>query len=119
MEEVLPKHFGKYMLRVEDAVYSFARRLCPQLENSAWHFYELSNGGLYMAPMVRAVTVRVHANAFDSAITGDAAGVVVCLYAFRQLAVEIPGDTMSRHFFQLDAFARQHGEADQILAAVR
>ena len=119
MEEVLPRHFGKYMLRLEDAVYSFARYLCPELGTSRWRFYELSNGGFYMAPTNASVTVRIHANHFDRTMTGDAAGVTVCLYALRQLATELRHDSMNRHYYQLDAFARQHEEAELILAAAR
>jgi hypothetical protein len=117
MEEVLPRHFGKYMLRVEDTIYCFARHLCPELGSSVWRLYELSNGGFYMAPMNAAVAVRVHANNFDRALTGDAAGVTACLYALRQLAAELRDDAMNRHYYQLLAFARQHAEADLILAA--
>src|SRR4030088_953629 len=44
--ETLPRHFGRYMMRVEDAVYTFMRELAQEYRGGYWHFYELSNGVL-------------------------------------------------------------------------
>lgn len=45
-----PRHFGRHTLAVEDAIYCWMRRLAPRYSGGSWHFYELSNGGFYMAP---------------------------------------------------------------------
>jgi len=48
--QLLPRHFGRHMLTVEYAVYAFMRKLTNQYTGGYWHYFELSNGGFYMAP---------------------------------------------------------------------
>ena len=48
--EALPRHFGPLMMIFEDSVYQFMRHLCSEYNGAYWQFFELSNGGFYMAP---------------------------------------------------------------------
>ena len=48
---ILPKHFGRHMLRVEYAIYTFMAELAASYDGAFWKFVELSNGGFYMVPM--------------------------------------------------------------------
>jgi len=48
--QILPRHFDRYMLTVEYAVYAFMRKLAHQYSGRYWNYFELSNGGFYMAP---------------------------------------------------------------------
>ncbi len=61
----LPHHFGRHMLIVEDAVYRWMRRLAPEYSGGYWHFYELSNGGFYMAPDCEPLLLRVEGNGYE------------------------------------------------------
>jgi hypothetical protein len=57
-----------------------------------WHFYELSNGGFYMA--------------------------AACLFAFSHLSFQIQNDVISRHYYELRDFALEHAEATAIFGAI-
>jgi hypothetical protein len=39
-----------YMLKLEPAVFSIAEALAEEYTGGYWDFYDLSNGGFYMAP---------------------------------------------------------------------
>lgn len=116
--EVLPRHFGRQMLRVEDAVYTFLRHLAVEYRGGFWQFYELSNGGFYMAPQVEPLRVKVSANGYDGQMSADAAGITACLFALSHLSFCIPDETITRHFHLLRDFALEHVEAAAILAAI-
>ena len=113
----LPSHFGRYLLTVENAIYSWLRELSGEYSGGYWHFYELSNGGFYMAPECESLTVRVEGNGYAGRMSGDAAGIVACLFAFSHLSFRIPNDMLSRHFHQLLEFAAEHMDASAIIEA--
>ena len=66
----LPRHFGAHsMLRVESAVYSAMREIATEYTGGYWHYYDLSNGGFYMAPdAATPFAVSVHGNYFSGSI---------------------------------------------------
>ena len=47
--DFFPKHCARAFLMFESHVYNWMRRLCPNYDGVFWQFYELSNGGFYMA----------------------------------------------------------------------
>lgn len=114
----LPRHFGRYMLHVEDAVYDFMRQLVHEYGGGLWHFYELSNGGFYMAPQMERVTLEVAGNGYSGEMSADAAGVTACLFAFSHLSFQVQNDVIARHYYQLRDFALEHAEAAGIFAAI-
>ena len=115
----LPRHFGRRMMVIENTVYQFMREFCCEYQGGYWHFYELSNGGFYMAPELPLVRLFVPGNGFQGAMSADAAGITVCLYTFSHLSFEFPGDeVLSRHFHRLRDFAAAHPDAAQIFAAI-
>ena len=114
----LPRHFGWHMLAVEDAAYRWMRRLAPKYAGGYWHFYELSNGGFYMAPECGPLLLRVEGNGYERLMTSQAAGITACLFAFSHLSFRIPDEVISSHYYRLRDFALQHQEAGAILAAI-
>lgn len=64
----MPKFFGQYWLFVENHTYNWMRKLSPEnksqylssaldkieahYDGGEWDFYELSNGGYFMAPIL-------------------------------------------------------------------
>lgn len=48
--DCLPSHFGKYMLIAENAIFNIMGELCSTYSGGYWNFFELSNGGFFMAP---------------------------------------------------------------------
>ena len=113
----LPRHFGRYLLAVEDAVYSWLRELSEDYSGGYWHFYELSNEGFYMAPESESLRIRVAGNGFEGVMSADAAGITACLFALSHLSFRIPNDTFSHHYHKLREFAAEHPEAAAIGAA--
>jgi len=115
----LPRHFGRYMLTVEGKIYDLMREFSSDYEGGYWHFYELSNGGFYMAPPPETLRLCIRSNRFDGQMTADGAGITVCLFAFSLLSFEHQGaETFNRHFHRLRDFALGHAESVQIFAAI-
>jgi hypothetical protein len=86
--QLLPRHFGRHMLTVEYAVYAFMRKLTNQYTGGYWHYFELSNGGFYMAPAHDTpFTIWVEGNGFEGTLSADAAGVTACLFALSRMAL--------------------------------
>lgn len=117
--QMLPKHFGRDMLTVEYAVYAFMRKLASEYRGGYWTFFELSNGGFYMAPEGEATfQISVDSNGFDGAMSTDAAGVTACLFALSHLSFQVRNESVANHYHQLRDFALEHAEAGAILAAI-
>ncbi len=115
----LPRHFGARMMTVEHTVYHFMREFVAEYKGAFWDFYELGNGGFYMAPKSGPVKFRVPTNGFEGTLSADAAGITVCLFTFSHLSFQHPSqDVFSGHFYALREFALNHGEAGLILAAI-
>src|SRR5690348_14714857 len=68
----LPRHFGRHQLIVEDAVYAFMRHLCAEYDGGFWHYFELSNGGFYMAPDGEPMEILVPGNGFSGEMSAEA-----------------------------------------------
>jgi hypothetical protein len=117
--DILSRHFGSKMLMVEHTVFHFMRKFVSEYDGGLWEFYELSNGGFYMAPTSMPVEFRVQSNEFEGIVSADAAGVIVCLFAFSHLSLQRPADDLfGRNFHALREFALNHAEATLILAAI-
>lgn len=82
----LPRHFGRHMMAVETVVFAYMRELVEAYQGGYWEFYDLSNGGFYMAPTgTQELRVSVSGNYFDGDMSPDAAGIVACLFAYGYL----------------------------------
>jgi hypothetical protein len=116
---VLPKHFGRYMLSVENAFYHFMRKFARDYGGGFWRYYELSNGGFYMTPDHNGdYEFRIDSNGYEGRMSADAAGITVCLFALSHLSFQVRNDALIEHFHALRAFAMQHAEASAIFAAI-
>jgi hypothetical protein len=116
---ILPRHFGRHMLTVEGAVYGFMRKLAPQYTGGYWDYFELSNGGFYMAPAQDApISICVEGNGFEGAMSAEAAGITACLFAMSHLSFQIEHESIAEHYHQLRDFVLDHAEASVILAAI-
>ena len=116
---VLPKFFGSKMMRFESLVYSFAGELASEYSGGLWEFYELSNGGFYMAPQgYPSLTLSVDGNGYTGTVSADAAGVIVTLFALCQLAAETGRDDHIGLYHYPREFAFEHVECSDIVAAI-
>jgi Antirestriction protein len=117
--QTLPRHFGRHMLTVQNAIFFFMRKLCARYTGGHWRLFELSNGGFYMAPESEShFPIMVDGNNFDGEMSADAAGITACLFALSHLSFQTEGDAIATHFHLLRDFAIAHPEAQEILAAI-
>lgn len=81
--DILFRHFGPACLAVERLMYAWARHLSPEYNGGFWEFFELSNGGFYIAPVMPGpIRFVCDGNGCDCELSPDAFGIVVCLFAF-------------------------------------
>lgn len=114
-----PRHF----LRGEGAVYDWLSRLCPAYDGGYWEFFELSNGGFYMAPRSSATfRLSVDTNGYSGEVSADAAGIIATLFALNGLMWRVgPGPDVNLLVDRYEAlieFARQHCESEDINRAI-
>lgn len=116
---ILPRHFGRHMLTVEQAIYAFMRRLAPEYTGGYWHYVELSNGGFYMAPaQEEPFSICVDGNGYEGTMSAPAAGITACLFALSHLSFRLEHESIVTHFHSLRDYALIHAEAGAILAAI-
>lgn len=117
--QMLPKHFGRDMLTVEYAIFAFMRKLSQRYTGGYWTYFELSNGGFYIAPQSdNRFPVNVDGNGFEGEMSADAAGITACLFALSHLSFQTNNEKIAEHYHLLREFALDHAEASAILAAI-
>lgn len=116
----LPSRFGRDMLTFENTVYNVVSDQAKEYTGGLWKFFDLDNGGFYMAPDSREkeYTYEVASNGFSGKLSPDAAGIVACLYAYSQLSFGRDGQKFAEHYHSLRDFAAQHAEARAIFEAI-
>jgi hypothetical protein len=115
----LPRHFGRRLMTGEALVYQSLQFVCDGYSGGFWDFYELTNGGFYMAPRLEEpLRIQCDGNGFDGEMSGDAAGIVACLMAFNALAWQTREAHFGQLFYHLRDFATQHAEAALIFGAI-
>jgi len=115
----LPRHFGSQLLEAETTIFAGLRELSADYQGAYWHFYELSNGGFYMAPDVsEPFRIEVMGNGYRGRMSADAAGITACLFAYSHLSFRFRDGPFGDHYGWLLDFAADHAEAGAILAAV-
>jgi hypothetical protein len=118
---ITEKLFGAHFpLQLEPLIYHLADRMESEYNGGYWKFYELSNGGFYMAPLSDSVFHVSCENGFEGELSADALGITVCLYAYSLLSF---GDgrmaeVWARQYHLLRDYMLEHSEAWAILAAI-
>ena len=109
-----------YMLKLEPAVFSIAEALAEEYTGGYWDFYDLSNGGFYMAPCHDTELTVSCENGFQGKLSPDAFGITVCLYAFSELSFvgDRMAQTCAQQYHLLRAYAAQHLEVREIYRAI-
>lgn len=123
---VLPKHFQRHMMLVEQVVYEWMRRFCDEYNGGFWAYFELSNGGFFMAPMgMGGVTLSNAMNQSSTIFSSEAAGITACLMAYNHIAHHYSGrndeqavELFVTHFDLLRDYAGQHPECGNIFMLI-
>ena len=114
--------FGAYFpLQLEPFVFSVSSQLSEDCCGGYWNFYNLTNGGFYMAPDGRDKRYQVISlNGHECFMSADALGITACLYAYSHLSFG-QGDfaeTCAEHYHLLRAFSFGHAEAGDIFRII-
>ena len=115
------RHFGiRFPITVEPMIFQFATQLAPAYNGGYWNFYQLSNGGFYMAPNLDVPFAVIADNGYEGTMSADALGITACLYAYSNLSFGEGsfGQKCGRHYHWLYEFAMVHPEAGAIRAAI-
>ena len=107
-------------MQLEPHVFDTASRLSPDYHGGHWDFYDLSNGAFYMAPECKTPFRIVCPNGYEGVLSGDALGLVACLYAYSHLsfiAMKPAATTYARMYHLLRDYVREHLDVVQILRA--
>ena len=118
--QFLPRFLGHDMRVGEALVYDWMQALAPDYDGGYWEFYELSNGGFYMAPELGCETIRIRCpgNFYDATMSPDAAGIVATLYALNALVWKTRKAELRDMFDRLRDYAGDHTEGPKIFAAI-
>jgi Antirestriction protein len=118
--EFLPRHFGLHMMVFERALYGQLRMLCSDYDGGFWDFYDLSNGGCYLAPSrPNGYRIIVSGNGFEGNLDADSTGIVATLFALSHSSMKFPQvERYAERFYQLRDFACLHPDGNLIMAAI-
>ena len=119
--DVADKHFGiRFPISVEPMIFQFASQLAPAYNGGYWSFYQLSNGGFYMAPNRDEPFAVIADNGYEGSMSADALGITASLYSYSNLSFGEGsfGEKCGRHYHWLYEFAMQHPEVTAIRAAI-
>ena len=118
----LPKYFGRFMISGEAMIYSFLTHLCEGYTGGYWEFYELSNGGFYMAPRsLETLFMSNPMNHFSGEMSNQAAGITVCLFTLNALSFSADDkdrDYLIDHYYRLWDYGSSLEEGHLILNAI-
>lgn len=80
MRKLSPENKSQYLSSALDKIEA-------HYDGGEWDFYELSNGGYFMAPNSREhYRISVQGNYFDGLLSAEAAGMVATSFVLAQLA---------------------------------
>jgi predicted outer membrane lipoprotein len=117
--DFLPRMMGRHYLKGEALVFAWARRLSRDYDGGEWEFFELSNGGGYLAPKrAGSLLMEWGPSGYRGTLTADAFGIVVSLFALCHLAEMTRDDQVIDCYHLLRAFALEHHERNQIFRAI-
>ena len=117
--EFLPRHFGpRTMTRFETGVYGWMDTLCPYYHGGYWNFFELSNGGAFMAPSAPGpFEIRVDGNGFGGTVSAEVAGIIASAFALNGLLWQ-GCDNLADKYDQLQDFIACHPDSATIRHAL-
>jgi hypothetical protein len=119
---VIEKTFGTHFpLVIEPVIYGITERMAEAYSGGHWQFYNLGNGGFYMAPERDQIYQVSCDNYWQGELTADALGVTSCLYAYSHCSFsrnEAFGRSCAQHYHLLREHMYTHPEMPVILRAI-
>ena len=108
-----------FPLRLEPVVFGITEKMTTEYNGGYWSFFQLSNGGFYMAPAGDEVFHVICDNMFEGDLSADALGITACLYAYSHLSFSNGrfARVSACHYHTLRSFMFEHPEVKAILGA--
>ena len=108
--------FGPVLkLQGESLVLEVHKQMTGHSYSGHWHYFKLSNDGLYMAPEKNEVhPITWGGNGLVEELTSEASGIVATLFALNAIHQEHGGWQPDLQFYWLQDFAREHAESRKI-----
>jgi len=120
--EITNTLFGNdFPLKIEPTIYNICSNQALGYNGGYWEFYQLSNGGFYMAPNDQKTYQMSCPNYFQGELSADALGVMACLVAFSHLSFSKDlkmAKTCAQHFYLLREYVEYHPEAIALYGAI-
>jgi hypothetical protein len=122
--DFLPRHLGTPLcIKVEGLIFWTLDKASPDYAGGFWEFYDLTNGGFYIAPQTKNwFRMRWDDNGFEGNMSAPAAGIAVTLMALGTMSFAESSQhhvqRLSRKFHLLRDFAMEHAEANGIIGFV-
>ncbi|UAN22262.1 antirestriction protein [Enterobacter sp. JBIWA003] len=115
-----PQHFGNIpqWIILEPTVFAWMDRFCTDYHGGIWNFYTLSNGGALMTPETESDELWSLFNPLNGnggELSGEAAGIAVCLMTYSHHAMRTECDAMTEHYYRLRDYALNHAECNAIM----
>jgi hypothetical protein len=116
----LRRHFDFYGIVLERQIGAHMHYLCENYAGGPWDFFQLGNGGCYLAPThQQTYHLVVGGNGFDNTLDADTAGIVVTLFTLSHMSFRFPSVAVfAERFHQLRHFASEHPNRRIVLAAI-
>lgn len=114
----LPNIAGNRCVVLEHTIYDMMRRMTDDYDGGLWKFYNLSNGGFYMAPKTDKSFDLSCENMFEHKVNADTAGIIACAMAYSHLSFLEDGECFATAYQLLSDYIFQHQDAGIIRAAL-
>lgn len=118
--EYTASHFGdNFPFRIEPFIFDIGASLSRDYTGGLWIFYDLSNGGFYMAPKSDAPFHVSCMNGYEGTLSADAFGITACLYAYSNLSFsEDLAEICGKQYHLLREYMLEHPEVKEIMTAI-
>ena len=118
--DFLPAKFPQSYLQFEIGCYSKLSALSEDYVGGFWNYYELSNGGVYIAPDDddKKFRIVVPSNGYEGTASADAAGIIVSLFSINALCWIQPCEKHNDLYYALRDYAVDHPEGAVIYGAI-
>ena len=117
---ITEKFFGiHFPMNLEPVIYGITEKMAEDYDGGSWDFYNLSNGGFYMAPAGDHVFRVACDNMFEGDLSAEALGITACLYAYSNLSFADGrfARVCACHYHRLREYMMDHPEVRGILGA--
>jgi hypothetical protein len=110
---------GRDCVVLEHTIYDLLCTLTDDHDGGFWDYFQLSNGGFYMAPKsAKSFHIFCSRNGFERDTCANTAGIIATAMAYSHLTGRPRGSYFARAYERLSDFIFQQSDADTIRAAL-